>query len=461
LCKRNSPYKKGHSLILAYLKKSNRFLTSPITVIVVFCLLLAACIVGILIPQTTRYSPASFSAWQAKSPYLYAIVDTLWLNRVFTSLWFIVLVFLLSAALSITCRQQFGKAHALFRRQLPPLVPDIVVNVPPSFPLALEELVQKKGFKLTTRGEGEEGFLLWSKYRWGVWGSFILHAGLLIVILSSLYAFAFQKWGFVQLIEGDTFSGRGEDFISQSRGVLAGPFEPGFQLHLKKFSHDYWDTGELKDLRSEVVISEGTTERHLPVIKGGPVAAGHVTIYQSGYFGYTVKLSLMEEEKEAVTSYFSLDMAARGKPLVGRTDFPTTAYICDFSLRPDQKGNSLYPHDPLLQVRFLKNDREIQNAVLALREETIVEGRRFRFVEIRNWSGFFFTENRLLPLVYVGFFLSMAGVFVVYLLTPQTISLSFAKGSNGGLVLSAAVSSRRGKKLLLEELREAIIKCQA
>jgi cytochrome c biogenesis protein ResB len=407
------------------------------------------------------YSPASFSAWQAKSPYLYAIVYTLGLNRVFTSLWFMALVFLLSAALSITCRQQFGKAHAMFRRQLPPLVPDIVVNVPPSFPLALEELVQKKGFKLTTRGEGEGGFSQWSKHRWGVWGSFVLHAGLLIVILSSLHAFAFQKWGFVQLIEGDTFSGRGADFISQSRGVLAGPFEPGFQLHLKKFSHDYWDTGELKELRSEVVISEGTTERHLPVVKGGPVAAGHVKIYQSGYFGYTVKLSLMQEEKEAVPSYFSLDMAEKGKPLVGRTDFPTTAYICDFSLRQDPKGNSLYPRDPSLQVRFFKNDREIHSAALELGEETIVEGRRFRFVEIRNWSGFFFTENRLLPLVYVGFFLSMAGVFVVYLLTPQAISLSFAKENNGGLVLSAAVSSRRGKKLLLEELREAIIKCEA
>jgi hypothetical protein len=365
------------------------------------------------------YSPASFMAWQAKSPYLYAIVDTLGWNRVFTSLWFIALVFLLSAALSITCRQQFAKAYALFRCEPPPWAPDIVVNVPSSFPPALEEIVRKKGFVMTMRGEGEDGFSLWLKYRWGVWGSFILHAGLLIIILGSLYAFAFQKWGFVQLIEGDTFSGRGADFISQSRGVLAGPFEPGFQLHLKKFSHDYWDTGELKELRSEVVISEGTTERHLPVVKGGPVAAGHVKIYQSGYFGYTVKLSLMEEEKEAVPSYFSLDMTEK----VGRTDFPTTTYICDFSLRPDQKGHSLYPRDPLLQVRFLKNDREIHNAVLALGEETIVEGKRFRFVEIRNWSGFFFTENRLLPLVYVGFFLSIAGIFVVYLLAPQAISL--------------------------------------
>jgi cytochrome c biogenesis protein len=370
------------------------------------------------------------------------------------------LVFLLSVALCVTCRQQFSKAYALFRRQSAPLVPDIVVNVPPSSLPALEETVRKKGFVLTKRGEREEGFSLWSKYRWGVWGSFVLHAGLLIIILGSLYAFAFQKWGFVQLIEGDTFSGIGADFISQSRGVLAGPFEPGFQLHLKKFSHDYWDTGELKELRSDVVISEGTTERHLPVVKGGPVAAGHVKIYQSGYFGYTVKLSLMEEEKEAVPSYFSLDMAERGKPLIGRTDFPTTAYICDFSLRPDPKGNSLYPRDPLLQVRFFKDDREIHSAVLALGEETIVEGRRFRFVEIRNWSGFFLTENRLLPLVYVGFFLSMAGVFVVYLLAPQAISLSFAEGADGGLVLSAAVSCRRGKKLLIEELKEAIIACR-
>jgi cytochrome c biogenesis protein len=413
-----------------------------------------------MIPQAGMYSQASFSAWQSKSPHLYAIADSLRLNRVFSSYWFLALVLLLSSALSITCRQQFGKALALFRRPPYPLAPDMVVNIPPSFLPALEETVRKKGFVLTMRGEGEEVSSLWSKHQWGVWGSFILHVGLLIIILGSLYTFAFQKWGFVQLIEGDTFSGRGADFISQSRGVLADPFEPGFQLHLKKFTHDYWDTGELKELRSEVVISEGTAERHLPVIKGEPVAANRVKIYQSGYFGYTVKLSLMEGEKEAVPSYFSLDMTMKGKPLVGRSDFPTTAYICDFSLRPDQTGNSLYPRDPLLQVRFFKDGREIHKAVFALGEETIVEGKRFRFVEIRNWSGFFLTENRMLLLVYIGFFLSMAGIFVVYLFSPQAVYLSFAKGNDGALILSATVSCRRGKSLLLEELREAIIRFQ-
>jgi hypothetical protein len=441
---------------LAFLKKTNRFFTSPRTIILLLGLLLAACLIGVLIPQSSINSPASLAAWQARNPSLAAIVATLGLNRVFTSLWFIALVLLLAVALGITCRQQFGKARALFRCQPSPLVPDLVVNVTPSCLPALEDILQEKGFKLTMRGDKAGRFSLWSKYRWGVWGSFLLHAGLFIIILGSLYAFAFQKWSFVQLIEGDTFSGRGEDFISQSRGVLAGLFEPGFQLHLKKFSHDYWDTGELKELRSEVVILAGGAERHLPVIKGRPVTAGQVKIYQSGYFGYTVKLSLMEEEREAVPSYFSLDMAARGKPLVGRTDFPTTAYICAFSLQPDQKGNSLYPRDPSLQIRFFKNDREIHRSVLALGKETLVEGNRFRFVEIRNWSGFFFTENRLLPLVYLGFFLSLAGVFVVYLLSPQSISLSFAAGADGRLALSAAVSCRRGKKLLLDELHAAM-----
>jgi hypothetical protein len=436
-------------------------LTGKHTVIILIALTIAAALLGVMIPQTGMYGPASFSAWQAKGPTLFTIVDSLRLNRIFTSLWFLALVFLLAAALCVTAWQQFGKARALYRSQPHPSTPDLVECVPLSFPPVWEEILQKKGFKLTMRGEGEERFSLWSKYRWGIWGSFILHAGLLIVILGSLYAFAFQKWGFVQLIEGDTFSGKGEEFTSQSRGVLAGPFEPRFRLHLKQFIRNYWDTGELNELRSEVVITEGMAERHLPVIKGKPVAVGHVNIYQSGHFGYTVKLSVMKEDKEAVPSYFSLDMAERGKPLVGRTDFPTTAYICDFSLQPDPKGNSPDLHTPLLQVRFFKDGKEIHSASLAPGEETVVEGKRFRFVEIRNWSGFFLTENRLLALVYLGFFLSVAGIFVVYLFAPQAIRFSFAEAADGGLVLSAAVSCRRGKRLLLDEMREAIVERRA
>lgn len=439
-------------------------LTGKHTVIILISLTVAASLFGVLIPQTGMYSPSSFSAWQAKNPHLYAMVDHLGLNRVFTSAWFIALVFLLSVALCITSWQQFVKAYVLFRRHSLPPPPDLIVNVKPSSPGVFEKIMEIKGFKKRlmpgVKCEKEEWFSLWSKHRWGVWGGFILHAGLLIVILSSLYAFAFQKWGFVQLIEGDTFSGRGEDFISQSRGVLAGSFEPGFQIHLKKFIRDYWDTEELKELRSEVVISDGITERNLSVIKGEPVAVGHVKIYQSGYFGYTVKLSLVKKEEEVVPSYFSLDMAERGKPLVGRTDFPKSAYICRFALQLDRTGNSLYARDPSLQVRFFKDGREIRSAVLALGEETIVEGNRFRFVEIRNWSGFFFTENRLLPLVYIGFFLSMTGIFVIYLFSPQAIYFSFTEGGDRQLVLSVAVSCRRGKRLLLEELREALIKCQ-
>ena len=437
-------------------------MTGKHTVIILISLTIAAALLGVMIPQADMYGPASFSAWQAKSPTLFTIVDSLRLNRIFTSLWFLALVFLLSAALCVTTWQQFVRAYVLFRGEPPSaFIPDLIMNIKPSSLGVLVNIMEQIGFKKRfvpgIRGEQEGRLTLWSKYRWGVWGSCILHAGLLIIILSSLYAFAFQKWGFVQLIEGDTFSGRGEEFISQNRGVLAGPFEPGFQIHLKTFIRDYWDTGELKELRSEVVITEGIAQRHLPVIKGQPVVAGHVKIYQSGHFGYTVKLSLMEDEKEVTPSYFSLDMAERGKPLVGRSDFPTTAYICDFSLRLDRTENSLYPRDPSMQVRFFKNDKELHSAILAVGEETIVEGNRFRFVEIRNWSGFFLTENRLLLLVYMGFFLSVAGIFVVYLFAPQAIRFSFAEAADGGLVLSAAVSCRRGKKLLLEELREVIM----
>ena len=320
----------------------------------------------------------------------------------------------------------------------------------------LSEYLRSKGFRPAgTTGDIEKIFVF-RKNRWGVWGAFVFHTGLLLLVIAAFLTYILEKRGVVQLIEGDTFLGRTGDFITVENGPWTAGFKPGFRLHLQKFHHAYWDTGDLKELISDIVIYDGAGERHAIIEKGTPVTVGAVRIYQSGYYGYTVKLSLMEGTKEAVPSYFSLDMAARGKPLVGRSDFPMTGYICDFKFYRDVRGNSPYPRAPLLQVRFFRDDREVKSAALLPGDETVVEGRRFRFTEVRGWSGLILRENKALPLVYLGFFVSIGGIFMLYMLIPQTIFLTLTPTADGGVSAAAGVTCRRGKKLLLAELQEAI-----
>lgn len=432
-------------------------------------LALGTCFIGVTVAQLPAPNPGS-AGWPASGTAGYSLIDALRLNRIFTSPWFLVTSFCFMLSLGYSLAGQFGKAKTAFfaappvnlpvpgelRIKVAGTVTDKAGNTAGAWLPMLNKHLQRKGFRPTgTTGDTEKIFVF-RKNRWGVWGTLVFHTGLLFLVIAAFFTYALEKRGFVQLIEGDTFSGRTGDFITVENGPWTAGFETGFRLHLQKFHHAYWDTGDLKELSNDIVIYDGAGERHAILDKGTPATVGNVRIYQSGYYGYTVKLSLMEGAKEAVPSYFSLAMADKGKPLVGKSDFPMTGYICDFKFYPDVRDNSPYPRAPLLQVRFFRDAREIKYAALSPGEETVVEGRRFRFTEVRSWSGLILRENKALPLAYLGFFASTGGIFMLYMLIPQTIFLSLAPAADGGLIVAADLSCRRGKRLLLAELRETI-----
>ena len=321
---------------------------------------------------------------------------------------------------------------------------------------SLKKSLQNKGFRLEEQSS-EEGLLLdFRKNRLGAWGSFVFHAGLLLLVLASLLNFAFQKWGFVQLIEGDAFSGREEDFLTSEKGMFAGGFNVNAEVYLASFRHAYWDTGELKELASEVVIRPPEAPSRKAVItKASPLFIKGVRVYQSGYFGYAVKLDLVKDNR-IMPGYFLLDMAPMGKPLTGKSDFPTTGYDLDMTFYPDKRGASIYPADPVLAVRFLRGEKELARKILRLGDEAVVEGKRFRFAEVRNWSGLIFSENRFMPLIYMGFFVISCGPALAFIFPFQKIIIDVSPQAQGGYTVKAAVRSRIGREQLLNDLMSVI-----
>jgi len=424
-------------------------------------LFLAVCLCGVLIPQVSNSSASTFASWQAKSPYSYQLVVLLQLNRIFTSYWFLLLVVFLLLAIGISLHGQFKKACSAFNtKPSGKFTPQLTLRAG-QFPAdALRAAWAKKGYKTEEWNNGSALLLNFYRNRRNVWGSFTFHSGILVIAVASLLTFAYQKQGFVQLIEGDTFSGREAGFLSASKGILAGVFEPAFEIHLNKFSHSYWDTGELKEVKSELTIDRQGSAFQASLVRGQSLSVYGVDIYQSANFGYAVKISLLTDKpgEEAVPTYFSLDMAPAGKPLVGKSDFPTTDYLLDMNFFPDRNGRSLYPVNPFLQVRFLTGEREVGSAVLKPGEEVLVEKSRFRFEEIRPWSGLILTENRFIPLVYGGFLINALGVFMIFLFVPQEIYISAAAEKDGIFTVAVAVRTKVGRKILLDDTIEALHK---
>ncbi|MHB8830401.1 MAG: cytochrome c biogenesis protein ResB, partial [Syntrophales bacterium] len=336
------------------IKKIKSIFLSPKSALISLFLVLAACLVSVIVPQLSNARPAYFATVAATSPMIYYLLNLLQLNHVYTSGWFFALILFLVLILLFSLGRQYQKARAAYAGGVVPLLstPQLELTVAGEALHSLKRSLRNKGFRVEEQEAGEGCSLRFRKNRMSLWGNFLFHVGLLLLILASLLSFAFQKWGFVQLIEGDTFSGQEANFLTLDKGIFAGEFNVKAEVSLASFRHIYWDTGELKELASEVVIHRPEAPlRKVTITKATPQFIKDVRLYQSGHFGYAVKIELLKE-RQVIPGYYLLDMLARGKPLTGRSDFPMTGYDVDLKLYPDMKGRGIYSVDPLLSIIF-------------------------------------------------------------------------------------------------------------
>ncbi|MDO4493859.1 MAG: cytochrome c biogenesis protein ResB [Clostridia bacterium] len=161
------------------LKKIARFLGSMRFALILLLLVVAACTAGSLIPQGETEA-----ALLARYPGAFGkVVTTLGLGNVFFTPWFLVLTGLLCLNLLLCNLVRFPKLRKKMRRYG---VPDKTIAVPEDAPATREpeRVFAQMGFrKVETTMLGGRRVMFAAKHRCGVWGAWLTHLGMLIVIL--------------------------------------------------------------------------------------------------------------------------------------------------------------------------------------------------------------------------------------------------------------------------------------
>ncbi|MBU4288853.1 MAG: cytochrome c biogenesis protein ResB [Proteobacteria bacterium] len=470
------------------MQKLKRFLLSRKTVISLICAVGISCLIGSTIPQITRKSPQFFEQWEAGSPRLYYVIDLLQLNQVYTSAWFLILIAL--AALSLACSVYYQsktliKSKATAQREITER------SFKDFLALRLVQRPEVRGRKSEARGQKSEvggrrsevsveeladkikkifkagGYrpylaieesrcFLFGKNRAGRWGSVIFHLGLLICILAALYGLAFQKKGFVQLKQADTFQGKNEDWQSKSLAVFAANFDPGFQVYLNKFTPSYWENDQIKNLESSLTITDSKGEaREFLLSPAGPIRFQGTKVYQSTHYGYALGFILKKEGSKDVLTDFLLDaQRKKDKPLEGKMDFPTTDYILDMKFYPNLIEHSFYATLPGVDLTVTeKGEQRFKGRVLFSQRARLNSKDSLSFVRIRYWTGLTFVKNCGMPLVYSGFVLSTLGAFLIFMLPYKQVYLKVTEDGNN-VQISIGGRSNRYKALFSEEFKE-------
>ncbi|MDD5724306.1 MAG: cytochrome c biogenesis protein ResB [Syntrophales bacterium] len=390
------------------------------------------------------------------------------LNRVYTSVWFLSLVLLITASLSLTVWDQGSAAVKARRYRGRPVSPEGFKNfsnlaVPgPGDITAVTETVRNilnsKGFKICGEDRNEATSLVFSKNATGRWGSFILHAGFLCVVIAGLYNLAFQQRGFVELIETETFTGRANDWLTSDYGLLARDFDLDFQVHLKRFIPTYWDNDKVKSLQSKLIIGDEGGQKNVLLGVNSPVRHRGVTLYQSLDYGYTLTFVLSRPAEEPVATHFSLDAPGRkNMPFVGKTDFPTTDYMLDMKFYPNLIEPSFYLAFPGVDLTVTKKDTVLYKGRVLFTQRARIGDEALHFAGIHYWSGIAFVRNSGLPLVYTGFMIASIGAFLIYFVIPREIHIRIAREGDE-TVVKVGGRARKYQALFADEFEKI---CQA
>ena len=443
-----------------------RFFLSPKTVISLICAVAISGILGSTIPQLTEKPPKFFEAWKANSPKIYYVIDLLQLNQVYTSIWFLVLVAFITLSLIFSLYYQL-KALIKTRKPAQRTISQSSFGDYVTFELdksltggteslfdKIKEIFKHNGYRPHLVNE-ENRYLVFCKNKMGRWSSVIFHSGLLVVIIAALYGLAFQKRGFIQLIQTDTFQGKDKDWVVKRVGVLAKDFDLGFQVYLDKFTPTYWENDQIKDLESSLtIINDKGENKEFALSLSNPVKFEGTKIYQSTHYGYSLGFVLEKEGQDPVITQFLLDAPGKkDKPFIGKLDFPTTDYILYMKFHPHMIEPSFYATLPGVDLTVKEKEKLRFKGTVLFTQRAWLGKDSLTFAQIHYWTGLTFVRNYGMPLVYAGFALGTLGALLIFMLSYKEIHLKVVEeGDHVRLYMGG--QARRYKALFSEEFKE-------
>jgi cytochrome c biogenesis protein len=447
------------------------FLTSMKLAIILLLVLAVAAIAGALViqaPPGVADDPQARAEWLAGvRPRWGALTDpmaTLGIFWIFSTIWFRLLVALLTASL-IACTVQ--RIPGTWRTMTKPHV-DVGASFfehapqheamtfqrPPAEVLATAQAVLKrKGYRSVTTDDGVV-HLYADKNRWAPWAGLVAHASIVVILAGA--------------IVGNAFGFRDSQFMLAEGASSAVPGVPGALITLNSFKDTYsTTTGAPLDYVSDVTVTRDgeTVVANHQLRVNDPLRYEGVSFYQA-FFGPAAVMTVKDAEgnvlhEGGVPLAWTLN---EGGNKVGSFNLPVerdlTAWVvgptgpADAAIKPGQVAVELY--------RSSTGDAVTQQTI-DQGAATEIEGLTFVFEREAKFTGLSVANDPGTPLVWLGCFLLIAG-FVIRLYVPfRRLWGRLEARPDGGTALAIAAVGRRDTALeneftdLVTDIRQAVV----
>jgi cytochrome c biogenesis protein len=453
-----------------------RFFSSVKLTLALLIILATTSIFGTVIPQ----QEGAMAFAQRLGPGLVKLLNSLQLFDMYHSLWFRLLIGALALNLIVCSLDRLPTTLRRFRATPKPDRAKPFENLAPHRQFGMKRKMEDVSHLVAHvlrrhyRGvESKDGpaskWFYVQKARYAHFGVYLVHFSVLLILIGGIIGSIFGFEAFVNIPEGEKAS------VVRLRSSQAPKALP-FSVLCKDFTVEKYENGTPKEYRSDLsfvengkVLLEGT------LLVNHPITFRGITFYQSTYGtipGRTVRLRIARDGEKLQDSAFQVEKG-RSMPLPGSDAQFQVAEV---------EGNLRGMMGPAVLISVVSDrgresrfwvfqdiDRLRKSFPSAMFQSPVLNPSSFKpytffldGIESRYYTGLQVNRDPGVPIVWLGFFLIIAGLFVTFFLSHRRVWVRLSE-SEGGVSVSVAGSANKNpvgleKELdrLTQKLREAL-----
>jgi len=437
------------------------FFTSIKVAIVLLILLIAASILGTLIPQGR-----TGQEYLVRYGQLGGLFQKLQFTRLYQSFWYIAILTLFSLNIIIcTLVRLSPKLRRAFRPKCdldPKSIQVLKVKdklrmalAPPAAVQAVKAELGRHHYRVREHAAEKKHCLLARKRILGIFGSDVVHVGLLIILAGGIISGLAGVRGSLTLSENQTLP------VPQA----------GFSIRLDKFITEFYPDGNVKDWKSELTILDGDK----PVLQKSvevnhPLSYKGFVFYQSGY-GSNWENPELEVwlKKKSDPGYLKNIRLRIGQPAaIEGEDITLTAtrFLPDFVL--DEKNQpstrSLEPNNPAVLIQGERAGAEVFSGWIFAKFPDFAQMHQAKESEFKpelkdvkapQYSVLQTAKDPGVSLIWVGCAALMAGLFLAFYWPTREVRFVLEE-SQGKTEIAAGGISAKNREAFQSEF-EAIM----
>ncbi len=387
-----------------------RILCSPTVIIGEIVAIALTGVLGATFPQAGLASAEELGHLREAGPVVRALVNFFALDHIFQSGWFLVILLLATASLSIVVIDQIRRLRLMWSLRL----------TEAQFQRAPFRAEFERPARLAvTKGKDVPSVEVRTERRLGLAGSSVFHVGLLLVVVAGALRTLLAVEAVVDLIEKETLRPIAEAWAAQWPGMLAKPFRLNYPVTLDAVRAMRYDSGELRDLsiRLSFKLAEGVQDKEIAINRELEIPGGR--LFLDSNFGPAALLEWQKDETSPVRE--AVLLAGKGKGLYEGSSSGSVGMRAYLRANVDQAGNQ----PTRIEVRVVDGRALLFAGLVRVGEAVpLPNGHILKLHGVPFWARLRGSRDPALWLAYAGFVLVVAGAAIMFIVVKVDTCVS-------------------------------------